>query len=78
MLLGALWGLLLGLKDECNEALEAKLKTKKDDVTEECERLLAVLAEVRLEGILPCFEVGEGVTKFFLLVLRGVSEEDSE
>ena len=64
MLLGARWVLLLGLKNEYYAELEAKLRTKKADVIAECEGLVAVLSEVRLEGLLSCFETGEGVKKF--------------
>ena len=60
------------LKDECDATLEAKLRTSKADMIAEYEELVAFLSEVRLEGLLPCFEEGEEVTKFLLLVLRGV------
>jgi hypothetical protein len=47
--------------------LEAKAKANKADVVVECEG-------VTIEGLLPCFEEGEGVTKFLFLVSEGVHE----
>ena len=72
--LGAWWDLLLGQSEECDAPLEAKLRTNKTDVIVECEAFVAVLYGI----LLPCFRTREGVTKFLVLDLEGVSEEDSE
>ena len=65
MLLGAWWDLLLSESEECDVALEAKLRTKKADVIVECEG-------ITFEGLLPCFEEREGVTKLLFLVSEGL------
>ena len=72
MLVGAWRCLPLGLKNECDVAVETKLRTNKDNLTVQHEHSWAILSKVILESLLSCSEVGEGVTKFLLLVLGGV------
>ena len=67
MLLGTRRGLRLGLKDECNAALEAKLRINKYGVTIQSHKLHAVKHTV-------LFRAGEGVTKFLMVLLEDVME----
>ena len=75
MLVGAWCDLLLGLKEECNAALEAKLRATKDDAAEEHLDKCAIWFIV--EGLALSFEVGEGATKFMLIPFLGVSKSEA-
>ena len=55
----------MGLKDECDAALEANLRTNKDDVTIKSDELDAVRPEIPVKA-------DEGVTKFLMVLLEGL------
>ena len=67
MFLGTWWDIMLGRSEEHDEWLEAKVRANKADMIIECE-------EVTFEGLLPCFDAAEGVTKFPFLVPEGLDE----
>ena len=64
----------MGLEDEYDASSQAKFRTNEADVIIEFEELGAVLSSFGIKGLLPCFEAGEGVMKFLLLVLEGLDE----
>ena len=65
MLLGAWWGLILGLNNECDAALEAKLRTNKDYVNIDSEEF------DEFQPAVP-FRACKGVTNFLLVSLESV------